>query len=234
MTRSARLPFLSLLSLIAVGVLGTSERAYAQSELAITTGSVIIPASESMGMSGPALNVVHVGYSRDVVGVTLGYNSGYWPWPKPPGSGPGGEEDACLDPPGGSLTVGLETYPLRLLERIWGSGGTPQVLATISDVVRPFVGLGVLHTDDWIPGGHTHYDTVGEATDNRSQSALVTSYGTSILIPTMVRNVGMQVQYHRSERLAGSMGRPLTDGGVASQPASSWSQWQVGFRININ
>jgi hypothetical protein len=30
------------------------------------------------------------------------------------------------------------------------------------------------------------------------------------------------------------MGTHLTDGRVGAQPASAWSQWQVGFSIDIN
>jgi hypothetical protein len=175
---------------------------------------------------------MRLGYSTSIAGVAVEYNRGSWPWPPPPSTGDPG---VCPEPLA-SLILGLEGYPLSMIDPLLtapdGSTQRP-TLRRISRVLRPFVGVGVLHADEWIPGQpHQDTDDAGEVLDMHHQSALIVNYGSSLLIPTMIPNLRVDLQYRRGHRLAGEMGAHLPTGEVASnQPASSWGQWHFGFNL---
>lgn len=203
----------------------------AQSDLSITAGSVFEKEMESMP-SMPALTLLRVAYSLPVAGLALEYNRGNYPWPPPnPGDDPFCRAGLA------SLTLSAESYPLQLLAR-WlhaDDSGADPAIHRLSNYLRPFVGFGVLHANENIPGdGHVHRDAAGQEISTQSQTAMLLTYGAGVLIPTTVRNVRIELQYRRGHRMFGDMGGHYFDGTPGPQPSRVWGQWQMGFNFVLD
>lgn len=181
----------------------------------------------------------HVTFGGDSFGASVTYDSGDWPWPKPPGTGPGGNQRTIGEVPtviarqqaepiylsrGSAVQVAGEIYPFGFFP------GLREATRSLRRYVKPFVGAGL------------QFSSEGEASDDRDRPTYAIQgstdpmvvYGVGLRLP-LTGSLGLQAQY-RGTTLFGGAGELVGPGGEEDQVSGSTVSWGtviVGFTLGL-
>lgn len=229
--------------------------AAAQGDVCATAGAGVYDSDALCLDSNATLTVFELCASADLVGASVAYSNGAWPWlgPPPPGAlalgpYPGGaslnrgasetsgsrvfQEEAFLTQ-GDAFRIMAETFPVALLSRL--PGQREGTLGDINRYIRPFVGLGIHFSDDGEaapPGtGGRDLPTFGiEGSTN-----LILSYGARAYLPGRNTPVRLVLLYRGNTMFVGDVVYRTPDDRTIRGDGETltWGEWGVGVSLRI-
>jgi hypothetical protein len=226
---------------LALAGMGATAPDVAAQQVFLGAGSSLYETDAYCLDSSASLTDYHAGISGDSWGASATYDDADWPWPRPPGSGPGGNTEQARGGPatvlakqlttpiymtrGSSVQAVAELYPLGLLP------GLREQTATLRRYLKPFIGVGVQISQDGEASSDREVPTyaVKGATD-----ALV-SYGASLRLPLQGDTFGLQVQFRATSLFSGGPDLEGPGGETISTESETvtWGTWLVGFTVGL-
>jgi hypothetical protein len=225
---------------LALASLGPTAPDIAAQDVFLGAGSSLYESDAFCIDPDEALTDYHVGVSGDSWGASATYDSGAWPWPRPP-TGPGSNTEQVIGGPetvlaqqlttpiymsrGSAIQAVAELYPLGALP------GLREQTATLRRYLKPFIGVGLQISQDGEAGTDREFPTyaVKGATD-----ALV-SYGASLRLPLQGDAFGLQVQFRATSLFSGGpdLEGPGGDTIATESETVTWGTWLVGFTVGL-
>lgn len=229
--------------------------AAAQGDISLTAGSGVY-ASDAFCLDTDAFfSVFELSGGSDLVGGSVAYSNGAWPWSGPP---PAGGLASTANPRGPTLNRGAwsrtfesgafqeeqflthgnavrimaETFPVALLARLPGQrDGT---LGGINRYVRPFIGAGVQISGDGEaapPGNGRESPTFGlEGSTN-----FIVSYGARLYLPARDLPIRAVLLYRGNTMFVSDVVYRTPDNGTLRGDGETltWGEWGIGVSLRI-
>lgn len=239
---------------LAVGAPSTTSAA-AQSDIQLTGGSGVYESDAFCLDTGAFFSVFELSGGGDLVGGSIAYSNGAWPWAGPPPGGalalapyPGGaglnrgaadrsgsrlfQEEAFLTH-GDAFRIMAETFPVALLSRL--PGQREGTLGDINRYIRPFVGLGIHFSGhgEAAPAGTGGRDLPTFGIEGSTN--LILSYGARAYLPGRNTPVRLVLLYRANTMFVGDVVFRAPDNGTIRGDGETltWGEWGVGVSLRI-
>lgn len=243
-------------AVLAIVLAGSSTvSAAAQGDVSLTGGSGVYESDAFCLDTNATFSVIEVSGGGDLVGASVAYSNGAWPWTGPPpaaalGLGPfaGGvslnregqgkasrsrafQEEAFLTN-GDAVRIMAETFPVAFLSRL--PGQREGTLGDINRYVRPFIGAGLHISGDGEtapPGNGRELPTFGlEGSTN-----FILSYGARVYLPGRDMPVRAVLSYRGNTMFVSDVVYRTPDNGTLRGDGETltWGEWGIGLSLRI-
>lgn len=228
----------------------------AQGDISVTAGSGVY-ASDAFCLDTDAFfSVFELSGGGDLVGGSVAYSNGAWPWLPPPtgvdagsssaknlnrnrgaprstSTAPRSAQPEAFLTNGDAVRILVETFPVALLSRLPGQGDG--ALGGINRYVRPFIGAGVHISGDGTaaPIGTNGRDhpTFGL----EGSTSFVLSYGARVYLPGRNMPIRAVVLYRGNTMFVSDVVYRTPDNGTLRRDGETltWGEWGIGLSLRI-